>query len=164
MSLQCYAMDCLVKTGGVNLPSTASILKKIVNDDKTNNNQCAELVKLLSFCVCFPVSEAIVENWGSTIRHLYAIKHNPLEPSDDLTDAGTIDKFTFVRLCGPPPGMRQNRKLFEFAQNYHLKSKFSRHFVNTSRIEQVTSKVVDKIINPKVNNVLPCFIQLLMYG
>ena len=53
-SLQCYAMDCLVKTGGVNLPSTASILKKIVNDDKTNNNQCAELVKLLSFLCMFP--------------------------------------------------------------------------------------------------------------
>ena len=29
MSLQCYAMDCLVKTGGVNLPSTVSILKPV---------------------------------------------------------------------------------------------------------------------------------------
>ena len=76
------------------LPSTAYMLKQFVQNDK--ENLCSELVKLLSFCVAFPVSEAIVESWGSTISHLYAIKHNPSEPNNDLQETGTIDKLTFV--------------------------------------------------------------------
>ena len=81
------------------------------------------------------------------------MRKNPLNIYNPV-DTGTIDKLTFVRLCGPPPGMKQNRKLFECALNHHFKSNFSRHFVNASQIEQVTSKVVDKIINPKANNAL----------
>ena len=115
-------------------------------------------MKLIGFCTCFPISEAIVESWGSTISHLYSIKHNPLEPSDDLTDTGTIDQLIFIRLCGPPPGMKQNRRLFECALNNYFKSDFSKHFYNASKIEQAISKVVERIINPNVNNVLPCFI------
>ena len=90
------------------LPSTAYMFVQFVQNDK-EENLCSELVKLLSFCVAFPVSEAIVESWGSTISHLYAIKHNPSEPNNDLQATGTIDKLTFVRLCGPPPGMKSNK-------------------------------------------------------
>ena len=57
---------------------------------------------------------------GKLINFDNLVKHNPLEPSDDLTDTGTIDKLTFVRLCDPPPGMKQNRKLFECALNHHF--------------------------------------------
>ena len=59
----------------------------------------------MSFCVSFPVSEAIVESWGSTISHLYALKHHPGEVDDDIAETGTIDKLTFIKLNGPPPGM-----------------------------------------------------------
>ena len=77
------------------LPSTAYMFVQFVQNDK-EKNLCSELVKLLSFCVAFPVSEAIVESWGSTISHLYAIGHNPSEPNNDLHETGTIDRLTFV--------------------------------------------------------------------
>ena len=86
------------------LPSTAYMFVQFVQNDK-EENLCSELVKLLSFCVAFPVSEAILESWGSTISHLYAIE----QPNNDLQETGTIDKLTFVRLCGPPPGMKSNK-------------------------------------------------------
>ena len=41
---------------------------------------------------------------------MYATKHNPHEPSDDLQEAGTIDKLAFIRLCGSPPGKKSNKK------------------------------------------------------
>jgi hypothetical protein len=44
------------------LPSTAYMFVQFVQNDK-EENLCSELVKLLSFCVAFPVSEAIVESW-----------------------------------------------------------------------------------------------------
>ena len=67
----------------------------------------------MSFCVCFPVSEAIVESWGSTITHLYSLKHNPKENKVDVAETGTIDKLTFIKLNGPPPGMMKNRNIEE---------------------------------------------------
>ena len=140
------------------LPSTVNILKLFVQNDK-HDNLCSELVKLLSFCVAFPVSEAIVESWGSTISHLYSIKHNPNEPSNDLQETGTIDKLTFVRLCGPPPGMKSNRRLLKRALNEHYKSDFGGHFVNhCPQFQRATSKVVQRIISPSTSNILPCFI------
>ena len=140
------------------LTSTRHILKQFVHNDR-HDNHCAELIRLMSFCVCFPVSEAIVESWGSTISHLYAIKHNPKEPSDDLLETGTIDKLTFIRLCGPPPGMKNNRKLFKCVLMDHFKcSDFGKHFANTTKFERVTSKVVERIITPDTSNILPCFI------
>ena len=142
------------------LPSSRYILKQFVNNDR-NDNHCAELVRLISFCVCFPVSEAIVESWGSTITHLYNIKHNPSEPTDDLSETGTIDKLTFIKLCGPPPGRKDNKKLFKRALIEHFDtSEFERHFTNSSShtFNRVTSKVVKRIVDSETSEILPCFI------
>ena len=135
------------------LPTTTHLLKLFINEDK----ECCGLGRLLSFSVCFPVSEAIVESWGSTISHFYSIKHNPSEPNDDLTETGTVDKLTFIRLCGPTPGMYSNRNLFATALSQHFSSNYAKHFVNTAKFNRVTSKVVERVLNPDKSSVLPCF-------
>ena len=84
-------------------------------------DDCAELVNLLSFCVSFPVSEAVVESWGSTISHYYGIKHNSKQPDDDLQQTGTVDKLTYIRLCGPPSGKSSNRRFLKAALHKYFK-------------------------------------------
>ena len=140
--------------GDEELCSTAILLKRFVNEV----HDCPELVCLLSFCVSFPVSEAIVESWGSTISHFYSIKHNPGEPSDDLLEPGTVDKLSYIRLCGPPPGMISNKRLFKDALYKHFKSDYAKHFVNTEAFNRLTSIVVCRITNPgDLSDVLPCY-------
>ena len=64
---------------------TVSFLKGFVNERGT---ECSDLARLMSFSVSFPVSEAIVESWGSTITHLYSLKHN------DVAETGTFDNLS----------------------------------------------------------------------
>ena len=71
------------------------------------------MFKFLSFCICFPVSEAIVESWGSTITFLYSLKHHPGEVNDDIDETGTIDKLTFIKLNEPPPAMDSTKNVEE---------------------------------------------------
>ena len=115
------------KIGDKELTSTITLLKKFVKD---MGDDCAELVNLLSFCVSFPVSEAVVESWGSTISHYYGIKHNSKQPDDDLQQTGTVDKLTYIRLCGPPSGKSSNRRFLKAALHKHFKSDFAKYFVN----------------------------------
>ena len=134
------------------LPTTTHLLKLFMNEDK----ECCGLGRLLSFSVCFPVSEAIVESWGSTISHFYSIKHNPSEPNDDLTETGTVDKLTFIRLsCGPTPGMystkptRVRRYIFTEAS----KPK-NGHFQSSFRAIQIGFRVVFMALYEQARNVL----------
>ena len=60
--------------------ATVTMLKAFVKA----HPECSDIIKLMSFCVSFPVSEAIVESWGSTISHLYANKHHYKEHNDDI--------------------------------------------------------------------------------
>lgn len=134
---------------------TIYLLKTFVYE---NNHECFDLLRLMSLCVCFPVSEAIVESWGSTITHLFSLKHNAKENKNDLAETGSIDKLTFIKLNGPPPGMRKNRDLLKRALNSHFKCDYARHFMNTTDFKQsATSKVVSRIIDPSVDKILPCF-------
>ena len=143
-----------ITRGDDELSGTVKLLKTFVNEQ----THCNALVRLLSLCVSFPVSEAIVESWGSTISHYYDIKHNPGEPNDDLKEPGTVDKLTFIRLNGPPPGKASNKKLFESALCKHFNSvDYARHFINSERFSRVTSKVVTRILNADECNVLPCY-------
>ena len=63
-----------------------------------------QLVRFLSFVVCFPVSEAVVESWGSSLEYIYKKKHN-VQDGIGLAEVGTVDKLAFIRLNGPPPAM-----------------------------------------------------------
>ena len=73
------------------------------------------------------------------VVHLYAIE----QPNNDLQETGTIDKLTFVRLCGPPPGMKSNKVISMCPIKEHYKSDFGGHFMNHCRLGtgRVTSKV-----------------------
>ena len=119
----------------------------------------SDLARLLSFCVSFPVSEAIVESWGSSITHLYSLKHNPKEYQDDVAETGTVDKMTFIKLNGSPPGMMNNREMLKRALNDCYKSDNALHFIDQTKFKNsVTSKVVTRILDPKVEAILPCYI------
>ena len=80
-------------------------LKRFVLEMKTN---CQTIYKFLSFVVCFPISEAIVESWGSTIDYLNKCKRNVYETSEIL-ETGTVDKLAFLKLNDPPPGFKANK-------------------------------------------------------
>ena len=56
-------------------------LKHFVLEQEEN---CQLIYKFLSFVVCFPTSEAIVESWGSTIDYLNKCKRNIYETPDIL--------------------------------------------------------------------------------
>ena len=61
------------------------------------------VTRLFGFNICFPVSEAIVESWGSSLDNVYQKKHNTYDSVDDMDDAGTVDMLVFIRLNGPIP-------------------------------------------------------------
>ena len=151
-----FTYDNMIHAADTTEHPTLYLIKKFVSENRT---QCNELIRLISFCISFPVSEAIVESWGSSINHLYSIKHNPGEHHDDLKEPGTIDKLVFVRLNGPPPGTLNNNKLFDVALNLQFQSSYPKHFTNTSKFSRATSKVVAKIANATNAVVLPCFKQ-----
>ena len=54
------------------------------------------ITKLFSFSICFLISEAIVESWGSSLDAVYHKKLNTHDPIDDLKDPGTVDMLAFV--------------------------------------------------------------------
>ena len=122
-----------------------SLIKCFVKDEA---KICPDLVRLLSFCICFPVSEAIVETWGSTISRVHQHKPHSKEPVNDVTRTGTVDKICFIMLNGPPPGRKANDRFLEQALYLHFNSEYSRHFVNTTRYERITSKVVERVLKP----------------
>ena len=93
---------------------------------------------------------------GSTITFLYSLKHHPGEFNDDIAETGTIDKLTFIKLNGPPPAMESNKTMWERALISHFKSDFALHFINTTKLPQAASKVVQRIFNPNIENILPC--------
>ena len=121
-------------------------LKRFVLEMKTN---CQTIYKFLSFVVCFPISEAIVESWGSTIDYLNKCKRNVYETSEIL-DTGTVDKLAFIKLNGPPPGFKANKKLLKNALTLMFDGSYANHFSHSNNVG-ATSKVG---CNDKL---LPCF-------
>ena len=80
------------------------VLKQFVS---MNSEKCPLIYRFLSNVVAMQSSEAIVESWGSCIDHLHKNKPHTMEVTggQDLTsDTGTVDKFAFIKLNGPPPG------------------------------------------------------------
>ena len=104
-----------------------------------------KVTKLISFSVCFPVSEAIVESWGSS-----------LDPVDDLNETGTVDMLVFIKLNGPKPAMKSNSNLLKSAL-IEMKGvdygKYFQHSVDPKL--NASSKVVKRVLNPNPEHVLP---------
>ena len=67
----------------------------------------------LSCVVSFPVSEAIVESWGSVIDKVINDKVAFQESSSDT--AAIIEKFVSIKVSGPNVEAVSNRRLFKRA-------------------------------------------------
>ena len=84
---------------------------------------------LMSWIVTFPVSEAIVESWGSVIDKVIndkvAFKESVNQDSVDITE-----KFVFIKVVGPCAGATSNRKLFKRALTLMYGGKdYAKHFI-----------------------------------
>ena len=106
-----------------------NLLKQFVYKHK---EKCPILYRFLSNVVSFPTSEAIVESWGSTIDHLNKSKpHTKEVTGEDLTDTGTVDKLTFIKLYGPLPGLAKNKTMLKLALNLMFNGDFAKQFIHT---------------------------------
>ena len=134
------------------------VLKQFVS---MNSEKCPLMYRFLSNVVAMPTSEAIVESWGSCIDHLHKNKPHTMEVTDgrqNLTsETGTVDKFAFIKLNGPPPGAARNVKILKAALNVMFKGNFPKHFIHVGNLN-TTSKTVSRIVNgTDLDSVLPCF-------
>ena len=108
---------------------------------------------MLSFIVSFPTSEAVVESWGSSIDHLNKTKPHTKEVLN-VSDTRTIDEMVFIKLNGPPPGFRKNKRILKSALMFN--GDFSSHFTHSGQKLSKTSLVVSKIHDTEID-ILPCF-------
>ena len=111
---------------------------------KLDQDTLSEVKYFMSAVVAFPVSEAIVESWGSVIDNVISNKIAFKEAdSPDITDM--TEKVVFIKLVGPSPGAASNRKLFKRALILMYDgTDFAKHFTVKSR-KGFTSKVVGRI-------------------
>ena len=66
---------------------SVNIIKQFVLNHKS---EYVSFVRFLSFIVCFPVSEAVVESWGPSLE-------NAVKDGIDSENVGTVYIFTFIR-------------------------------------------------------------------
>ena len=86
----------------------------------------------LSCIVSFPVSEAIVESWGSVIDKVINDKVAFTESSSDTADI--IEKFVFTKMAGANAGAVSNRRLFKRALTLMFKgSDYAKHLMPPPR-------------------------------
>ena len=132
---------------------TSYLIKKFVSDV---GDKHPSVTKFLGFNISFPVSEAIVESWGSSLDNVYKKKHHIKSPIDDLNSPATADMLVFIRLNGPPPSMSNNSVLLKSAlismKGPSYESLF-RHKIHADL--GVTSKVVSRIQKPDATDVEP---------
>ena len=103
----------------------------------------AEVKYFLSCVVSFPVSEAIVESWGSVIDKVINDKGVFKESSSDTADI--IEKFVFIKVAGPNAGAVSNRRLFKRALTLMFKgSDYAKHLMRP-HVKGICSKVATKI-------------------
>ena len=59
--------------------------------------------------------------------------------------------------------MMKNRNILIRSLNDYFKSDYALHFIDKTKFkEKVTSKVVPRILNPPVKDILPCYIYTLI--
>ena len=81
---------------------------------KLDQHTLSEIKHFMSCVVAFPVSEAIVESWGSVIDNVISHK-TAFKEADSPDEADMTEKVVFVKLVGPSAGAVSNRKLFKRA-------------------------------------------------
>ena len=124
------------------ISNTQKLLKQIYG--KADADSMAEARYFLSCVVCFPVSEAIVESWGSVIDKVISNKVAFKESSDESADI--TEKVVFIIMAGPTAGAVNNRKLFKRALTLMYKgSDYPKHFMRPHGSKGMCSKVVSKI-------------------
>ena len=105
-----------------------------------------------------PTSEAIVESWGSTIDYLNKSKRNATETMV-TQETGTVNKLTFIKLNGPPPGLKANKKILKAALTLMFNGSYASHFIHSGQSVGITSKVLTRILDGDASSVLPCFLK-----
>ena len=115
-----------------------------------------QFIRFILFIVCFPVSEAIVESWGSSLENIYNKKHC-VKDGSDLYDVGTVDCLTFIRLNCPPPSMTHNICLYKDALTVMFSGDYACHFLHSGQQLGTTSKVVSRIQAPAESSLLPYY-------
>ena len=89
----------------------------------------------MSCVVAFPVSEAIVESWGSVIDNVISQK-TAFKEADSPDEADMTEKVVFVKLVGPSAGAVSNRKLFKRALVLmYSGTDYAKHFISKSYLE-----------------------------
>ena len=145
-------VDCRAENNSVQY--IPNMLKQFVLKNKDTS---PTIYKFLSYVVCFPTTEAVVESCGSFIDRLHKNKPNTMEELE-LPKTGTVDQLAFLKLNGPPPGSLKNRKMYKTALNLLFKGDCASHFLHLGRDLQTTSLVVDRILNVSPDNLQPCFL------
>ena len=101
------------------------LIKKAYN--KLNSN-CSKVCYFMLKVVCFPVSEVIVESWGSVIDEIVKSKKRFKQQVDSESTDNT-EKLCFIRLNGPKSGKINIRKLFDVYWYFYLYSYLLFHFI-----------------------------------
>ena len=137
--LNCVSI--LRKSGIREQISYPMIIKQVYNE--LNQDTCAEARHFMSCVITFPVSEAIVESWGSVIDTIVsnkvAFKESATPDMADITE-----KFAFIKLVGPMAGATYNRKLFKRALILMYGGDYVKHFRKT-HCKGFSSKVISRL-------------------
>ena len=137
-------------TGSYEQMNTVKFLKQVYS--KLDSDSMAEVKYFLSCIITFPVSEAIVESWGSVIDKVIADKVAFKESTGD--DADITEKLVFIKVAGPSAGAASNRKLLKRALTLMYKgSDYAKHFLRPHG-KGYTSKVITKITSREEQNTL----------
>ena len=74
-------------------------------------------------------------------------------------ETGTVDKLAFIKLNGPPPGLKSNKTMLTAALTLMFNGPYSSHFIHSGQRVGCTSKVISRIIDGDASYVLPCFLK-----
>ena len=98
----------------------------------------------MSCMVAFPVSEAVVETWGSVIDKVIADKI-AFKESISVETSDITEKFVFIKLVGPSAGATSNTKLFKRALTLMYKGEDYRQHFMAPRGKGFTSVVMQRL-------------------
>ena len=128
--------------------NTSSFLKLLYN--RLDVDSMAEVKYFMSCMITFPVSEAVVETWGSVIDSVIANKI-AFKESESVETADTTEKVVFIKLTGPTAGASSNRKLFKRALTLMYKgSDYGKNFMAPYG-KGIVSNVIERLTSGSVN-------------
>ena len=99
---------------------------------------------IMSCVVAFPVSEAVVETWGSVIDKVISSKIS-FKESEAIEKVDITEQIVFLKLVGPSIGATSNRRLFKRALTLMYNGRdYPKHFMSP-RAKVFTSVVIQKL-------------------